>query len=203
MRKPIDVVLPDTGPLISMAVADRLDLFQSFERPVLIPDVVREECLSRSDKLGYSRLRDWFTMTGRNQFRIVDTPFIDTYRKLAAEPRQEGRRPPHHGMGEATLMWTIANIEEIHAHGAVCLVITEDGRAGDTLPRLVHALSTRAWLEGLENIGFDIDAGQIISSIAEKGRIVSPYSRDQRGTDADGNRTDWRRQVERALQSGL
>ena len=36
MRKPIDVVLPDTGPLISMAVADRLDLFQSFERPVLI-----------------------------------------------------------------------------------------------------------------------------------------------------------------------
>lgn len=32
MRKPIDIVLPDTGPLISMAVADRLDLFHSFEQ---------------------------------------------------------------------------------------------------------------------------------------------------------------------------
>lgn len=203
MRKPIDIVLPDTGPLISMAVADRLDLFQSFERPVLIPDVVREECLCRPDKLGYDRLQDWFNRTGGNQFRIVETPFIDTYRRFAAMPSSPGKRPPTHGMGEATLMWTIANIEDIHAQGAVCLVLTEDGRAGDTLPRSVHALSIRAWLQGLQNLGFDLNADKVIADIAVKGRAVSPYNRDQRGVDAAGDRTDWRIQVEKALRSGI
>lgn len=202
MRKSIDVVLPDTGPLISMAVADRLDLFQCFDRPVLIPDVVREECISNPDKLGYDRLNDWFSRAGGNQFRIIDTPFIDTYRKLAKAPTTPGKRPPTHGMGEATLIWTIANIDDIHARDAICLVLTEDGRAGDNLPRSVHALSTRAWLNGLENLGFGVSASEIIKAIADKGRNMSPYNRDQRG-EVNHGRTDWRTQVEQALKSGI
>ena len=170
MRKPIDIVLPDTGPLISMAVADRLDLLQSFSRPVLIPDVIREECLANPDKLGYDRLAQWFTRGGGNQFRIVETPFLEVYRQLAGRPAAQGRKkPPAHGMGEATLMWTIANIEDIQSSGAICLVLTGDGRAGDALPRSVHALSTRAWLQGLENLGFDVDAAQLIADILARG----------------------------------
>ena len=82
-------------------------------------------------------------------------------------------------------------------------MLTEDGRAGEALPRSVHALSTRAWLQGLENLGFELDASKIIADIAAKGRAVSLYSRDQRGLNADGGRTDWRSQVERALKTGI
>lgn len=43
----VDLIIPDSGPLISLAHADRLDLLDVFDRPVLIPDVVRLECLKK------------------------------------------------------------------------------------------------------------------------------------------------------------
>lgn len=191
MRRPIDVVLPDTGPLITLAAADRLDLLTTFERPVLIPDVIREEALAKPGSPGHDRLASWFGGTGHNQFQIVATPLIDVYRTLRQQPNRPDGSPASKGMGEATLMWVMANIESLHARDTVCLVLTEDGRAGDQMPEDVHVLSTRSWLKGLQILKVIESVEDTLKAVVAAGRSPSRYSRDQRGRDAQGRRTDW------------
>jgi predicted nucleic acid-binding protein len=40
VKVPITFVIADTGPLITLAIADRLDLLQSFGTPVFVTDAV-------------------------------------------------------------------------------------------------------------------------------------------------------------------
>lgn len=49
---PVTLIIADSGPLISLAVIDRLDLLQSFGRPVFVTDVVMHECTRLVDKPG-------------------------------------------------------------------------------------------------------------------------------------------------------
>ncbi len=53
---PIQVILSDAGPLISLAACGRLELLREFERPVLVPDVVKAECLRNPEKIGAREL---------------------------------------------------------------------------------------------------------------------------------------------------
>lgn len=57
-RIPVDLVVVDSGPLISLALAGELELLKSFRRPIRILDVVREEC-TRFTVLLYHVLRLW------------------------------------------------------------------------------------------------------------------------------------------------
>ena len=195
MRRPVDLILPDTGPLITLAAADRLELLTSFGRPVMIPDVIREEATGKPGTPGCDRLIAWFGGTGHNQFKLINTPLIDAYRRLKNEPPRPDGTPAAHGMGEATLMWVVANVEQFHARDTMCLVLTEDGRAGDQMPDSVHVLSTRSWLVGLERLGVIESAKAVLDDVLAKGRTPSPYSRDQRGKDAHGNTSEWTKSV--------
>lgn len=73
MSRPIDLVLPDAGPLISLAHAGRLDLLELFERPLVVLDVVRSEALRKPDAPDYDRLSAWFEHSG-NRMTVVETP---------------------------------------------------------------------------------------------------------------------------------
>jgi hypothetical protein len=44
---PVDLIIPDSGPLISLAHANRLDLIEVFDRPIVIADIVKLECLKK------------------------------------------------------------------------------------------------------------------------------------------------------------
>jgi hypothetical protein len=57
---PIQVVISDTGPLISLAACDRLSLLWIFSRPIRFTDVVKAECLRFPGKIGAGTLADWF-----------------------------------------------------------------------------------------------------------------------------------------------
>ena len=60
-RLPIQVVISDTGPLISLAACGQLDLLGEFQRPVRVPDVVKAECLRYPEKIGAATLAEWFS----------------------------------------------------------------------------------------------------------------------------------------------
>lgn len=49
MTRQVDLVLPDAGPIISLAHAARLDLLDVFAVPVIVLDVVKAECLRKQD----------------------------------------------------------------------------------------------------------------------------------------------------------
>ena len=51
-RIPVDLVVIDAGPLISLALAGELELLKSFQRPLRIMDVVKAECTRFREKPG-------------------------------------------------------------------------------------------------------------------------------------------------------
>lgn len=60
MTRPIDLIIPDSGPLISLAHAGRLDLVLVFDRPVVVADIVKLECLKKPGSPDHTALVDWF-----------------------------------------------------------------------------------------------------------------------------------------------
>lgn len=191
-RFPVDIIIPDTGPLITLAASDRLDLLQTFGRQIFITDIVQRECTVKTDAPGSAELSDWIASKGHNQFHTIETPFAETWDKLRAIPVPPGSKPPTKGFGEVSIAWTIANIERFASPKSVTLVLIEDGRAGDSMPEGVHILSTRAWLRTLVNIGLLKEHASISNN---RLRIVSKYLRDKPVSFAAGKRSDWTEQT--------
>lgn len=188
--RPVDLILPDAGPLISLAHADRLELLRVFGRPVVVLDVVERECLKRPDSPDHARLRAWFAH-GHNQFRRAETPFLTLYEDALARELSGAEPAATRGFGDATLAWFVKNIERVVEPGVVPLILTEDkdfsvemrgGRA--------HVLSTRSWLAGLANVGAIPDAASVIAEIGSHGRALSHLATDVAG-QAGGAVTDW------------
>ncbi len=191
-RKPITLIIPDAGPLITLALADRLELLQSFGRPVIIMDVVREECLQKPEAPEYSRLKAWFDTSGQNQMRIMSTPFLAVFKTAAKQGAEGGDPLATQGLGDATIAWFVANISRFHSAGDIGLVLTEDASFGDVaLRRDVHVLSTRAWLQGLENAGVIPSASDVIAAVQANGRSISRYAADRPAIITPGTKSDW------------
>lgn len=194
-KHPVTQIITDTGPLISLACADRLDLLQAFNRPVLIPDVIMEECLRKQDAPGGSRLQAYFSENGSNQFEIIPTPMGPIMKDMVGRERAGEIVDGFAGFGDATISWVVANLDRIKAPGSIALVLTEDSSFGDVAlansSSTVHVLGFRAWLGYLE-------ANEIISSkndisrlMMENGRRLNKYSADRPGKVDKGTRTDW------------
>ncbi len=199
-RKAITLIIPDAGPLITLAIADRLELLQSFGRPVIIMDVVKEECLHKSDAPEYPRLKAWFEKTGENQMRIMSTPFLTVFKDAARQRAEGGDEHATQGLGDATIAWFVANISRFHSADDIGLVLTEDASFGDVaLRRDVHVLSTRAWLHGLENAGVIPSAADVIAAVQANGRSISRYAADRPAVITPGTKSDW---IDQTKKSG-
>ena len=178
MAHKISLVLPDAGPLISLATADRLDLFDEFVVPIATLDVVRAECLFMEWE-GRGRLERWF---GANEARIeiISSPIMPAYRQAIARVRDGSDPDAARGLGDAAISWYIANAPFTRPAHTTTLVLTEDAAFGDSrLKRDVHVLSTRAFLKMLENLGVIESARRILRDIEQGGRTVAPYLADR------------------------
>ena len=187
----VDLILPDAGPIISLAHADRLDLLQVFHRPLIVLDIVERECLRREDSPDHARLRDWFAH-GHNQFRRMETPFLAFY-EAALERELSGEKPSAtRGLGDATLTWFIANLDDVVEPGVVPLILTEDRNFSVELRggEQAHVLSTRSWLGGLAEAGIIPSVESVIAEMSRHGRNVSRLIVDA-AIEHDGKITGW------------
>lgn len=176
---PVDLIIPDSGPLISLAHADRLDLLDVFDRPIIIPDVVRLECLKKPTARDYPILHRWFERSG-NHISVVDTPMQEAYR-AALERERTGERRATSGFGDATLAYVLRRLDDYAAPNAVPLVLIEDEATARLLSRFerAHIISTRTWLVSLERAGVIASAHSVIEAIARGGRGLSELQIDR------------------------
>lgn len=183
MAAAADLILPDSGPLISLAHADRLDLLEVFDRPILVPDVVKLECLKRPSAPDFEALQRWFRQSG-NRISILEMPMRAAY-EAALERERAGERRATSGFGDATLAYVLRRLDDYAAPDAVPLVILEDESAARLLSRYgrAHILSTRAWLVSLERAGAIASAQGVIDAIARGGRSLSELQMDRPATD--------------------
>lgn len=190
-RRPVALIIPDSGPLISLAHADRLDLLEVFERPVVIADIVRIECLKKPTSPDHATLERWFARIG-NRARVVETPLREAY-EAALRRERSGEEPrATSGFGDATLSYMLRRLDLYAAPDAVPLVLIEDDKASRSLARFEHAhiLSTRTWLISLERAGVIPSAREVIGEIAQGGRELSTLQADRPGK-REGTKSDW------------
>ena len=178
MTRSIDLILPDAGPLISLAHADRLDLLAVFERPVVVLDVVRLECLRKPDAPDHPRLASWF-QEGEARVGIVETPIGPVYRDALKRERSGADPVATRGLGDAALSWALGNIDRLSRPDALPLVLVEDRRLAKELRGIgaAHILSTRSWLAALADAGL-VDFNMVLAAMARRGRDLSALSID-------------------------
>jgi hypothetical protein len=204
---PVTLVIADSGPLISLAVVDRLDLLQSFGTPVFVTDAVMYECTRLSSRPGADRLRAWFEVAGDNQHRIVKTPFGAAYLEaLALEAG--GIEGATKNFGEWATSWTMDNVEalfrdmRLEPGRHIGLIISDDkdylnGRPPhDKIPPNTHVLSTRAFFVALEGLGLIASAEDLRESIRQSGRPQLAKSLIDRPFREAGEQSDYRKQMQ-------
>ena len=190
MNKNVNLIIPDSGPLISLAHANRLDLVEVFDLPVAVLDVVKLECLKKPNSPDHERMANWF-LRHSNRIRVVESPFGQIYRAALADEQSGAKPRATRGLGDAAIAWLIPNISEVASHDAIPLVLLEDRNLSITLSTgMAHILSTRTWLVGLEQAGVIKSAAEVITQIGNHGRALSSLQVDRPAT-VDQINTSW------------
>src|ERR1017187_3030208 len=128
MRKPIRIFIPDSGPLISLAMGDALDLLLLLSADVrlIITDVVKYEATHRSEDLEDAKILKDFLVAHADRIEVSETYFG----KLALEDLErkcgngESASLPRDA-GEISITSLIINLRTFNP-GDPTLVLMED-----------------------------------------------------------------------------
>ena len=177
-------MVPDAGPLISLAKVGLLDLLLLPGYPVYVVDQVRYEVTGAKRFPDAIRIEQFI-----RQHPEAVHEFSTAVGQAAASRRAQGEvRQP--GQGEAAIAEFLQRLDEITGDPeAPVLLLFEDGDISKTrflLPHSIHLLSTRAFLRGLERRGLIQSADEAWKRIEAAGRAPSQAVVDQPGATATG-----------------
>ena len=170
----VRLIVMDTGPLITLAVASSLDYLLYPGLPVLIPDAVLYEATRDSDALGAQHILDW-TQAHSERVQTISTEVFFNY--VQSREAMPGRREKD--MGER------AAIEVIHdgvrlAPGQRALLMTEDDKVlrrvlvfETALTAVMIPITTRDFLVGMEAAKLINSADEVYRRAEDGGRLAS------------------------------
>lgn len=164
------VLLPDAGPLITLAYADALDLLLRPQWSVQLVDMVLHE-LTRNQTPTSARIAQWAA-----ELPIVPTRVFQQYSDAKAAAKGQLRKA---NLGELAIQECM-NEFALTAPPTVGVFLFEDhkiARASFLIPDNCHKISTRAYLRFLEQRGL-LDAGQTAASV-ERAAIQNGRSFSQ------------------------
>ncbi|RKZ50702.1 MAG: hypothetical protein DRR16_06605 [Candidatus Parabeggiatoa sp. nov. 3] len=101
------LAIPDSGPLISLGIAERLDLLLKLDMPVYIIDHVLYECTNDLTRLGAKSIVDF--VKNNPDYVHVEETFVG---KVAKQERESGLKKRHRGLGEAAIAEFFAQIDD-------------------------------------------------------------------------------------------
>ena len=207
MARTINVVIPDAGPLISLAKGGHLDLLLLFrpEVRILIADAVAHEVTRFADKYPDAAVIARFIAENAPRVQVEKTEFgstlisamqlWDTYQSGSPEKKSilenaaglKPENPPRNG-GEAAILGLAREMTYAHKEN-VLLVLSEDRRFLSAAIGLTqtHVLSTQAFLEGLSKLG-KISIDDVWSDIETNREGVNSDSVDE---PVPAEETDW------------
>lgn len=187
----IRLVIPDSGPLISLARIDRLDLIDRFRCPILITDVVEMELLDGpEDSPDTPVLQGWLENRG-NRIQTVETTYgqlLKQNRELLAllpaeQRRAQKRRFSVKNAGELSIREFSDEVRNALSADDSVLVLFEDRKVrmmsfGDH----VHMMSSWSLAKAVEHLGLIPSAEELFDRIEETGRRPprDPFEREAR-----------------------
>jgi hypothetical protein len=167
------LIVPDTGPLITLAAAESLDYLLYPAVPVNVPDAVLYEATVRSDALGAQSIAEWVQRHSQQVFPLVTQAFADYLAALEA-----GLRTPR-DLGERAAVEAIRHTLVL-APDERAVFVTEDDRllTGTYVVLEVDrdrmiSITTRDFLEGLEKARRINSADDVYRRAEDAGRFAS------------------------------
>jgi len=186
----LEIVLPDTGPLISLGLLERLDLIERFNSAVLVTDMVKYEAL-RGDEETPDRhtLERWFEKK-TNQVQVVETTYGLMYEVLPPDMQRKIRL--RRGAGENSIREFSQHVRETLPPGGRVLVLFEDQRVPNMdFGKHVHLLHTYAFLRTLENMGVIPSAMALVDELRAKERDLATDLFDRPAKMVDDEGANW------------
>ena len=161
-------VMPDAGPLITLAYADALDLLLKPGWPVRIVDMVLHE-LTRRDAPTREALQAW---VAQHNLAVVRTRTFARHAGSSGVPAAPRRAADLGELAIQEAMHQMA-LDEPHTIG---LFVFEDhriARSSFMLPANCRKVSTMAWLLFLEQAGWIESAAAVERAAVLQGRAFS------------------------------
>jgi len=172
------LLIPDAGPLISLAKADRLGLLLVLGLPVIVPDQVLFEATRDTRHEDARRIA---TFARAHPDAVLE--FRTAVGEAAAGRRAAGETGRQKGQGEAAIAELLARLDEITQEpDDPVLLLYEDSDIATrrfVLPGNVHLLSTKAFLIGLERRGVIASADDVWAAMETAGRTPASNARDE------------------------
>lgn len=189
----IKIVVPDSGPINTLAAAGLLDLLLAPKNATLVlVDAVVREIVSKSEELAE------FIEKNRGRIEVVSTEVESNIQKIFAA----GMTPETKNAGESAISeFMLDQIDKV-SERCPALVIFEDKR----MPRLranaffsenVHLITTAAYLRKLEESGiiesFDATWERVVSSNHDQNpKLSRSPNHEEREIEADhGSRIEF------------
>ena len=178
------LVVPDAGPLISLAKADCLDVLLLLGFPIYVVDQVLSEVTRNRQFPDALRIEEF----------VRDHPdavyeFSTAVGQAAAHRRAQGEvRQP--GQGEAAIAEFLQRLDEVTGDAdAPVLLLFEDSdilKNRFLIQENLHLVSTLGLLRGLEQKGVLSSAEDVWRRVVAAGRSLSPATVDRPGTMVEG-----------------
>jgi len=183
------LIVTDTSPLITLALAGSLDALLRPGLPLSIPDAVYVEATRIRAAAGAGEIVEWMN-AHLDQVRIVPTEVgIDQQRRL-----EEGR--PTRALGEQAALEVLDRFLSSNPT-AEALLLFEDSdiaKRQAIIDERVSLITTGDFLRALEAAGFIQSADHILDQAAERGRNVE---RQRQPGDNATTRGRFRQQLQR------
>lgn len=195
MTRPISVVLPDIGPLISLAAGGALDLLLLAREDVriVVTDMVHFEATHRADEFADGVAIASFLAKNEGRIEVFPTTvgqfaLPELKRRLAAGDQISMPQD----LGELSITNFVISIHQ-DPGDPMLVLIEDDWFIGNSyaVPGNVHLLSTASFLDGLEKVGVIPSAAEVRKRIQQQ----RPYFRadwrvDQEATKIEDG-TEW------------
>lgn len=162
------VLLPDSGPLITLAYADALDLLLKPGWPVQVVDMVLHE-VTRNATPTSEKIRQWVTD------RSIPVLATRTLKYFLAAQSVDETKPRKSNLGEIAIQETMNELA-LATPATIGEFLFEDHKIARTsflLPNNCHKISTRAFLLFLEGKGWIDSAAEVERTAISNGRNFS------------------------------
>lgn len=167
-----ELVVPDAGPLITLAYSDRLELLLALGIEVVVVDMVKAE-LTRHQTPTSQMILEFIN---ENDIRIVET-------EIGVEAATQGQSFKKRHAGERAIQEFLFDFyeesernRELTGNAKYALLLFEEHKIGGTsfvLPENVYIISTSAFLRKLEEMHVITSASEIREAAVAAGRDFS------------------------------
>ena len=183
------LIVTDSGPLITLAIAGSLDVLFLPNLPVIVPDMVRHEVIQDLSKPGAALVAEWIRFNDPLRLTVGPTEVFEEFMLLkSVNPATKTKN-----RGEQAAAEILGRQLEGQDFGAILLF--EDSAVRKTnfltrLPDCVIVASTSEFLFGLESRGLLQDAQSILDqAVNVRGNEI--LVRYLEGTDDGEPVEDW------------